>query len=52
MINMENQLIITKKLAKQGDQIILVIPKILHSRLKPQTLVEAKLRILEVNNEF
>mgnify|MGYP001608236465 CR=1 FL=1 len=40
---------ITKQISKQGSQSIIVIPKILNSKLKPKTLVEVKIKILEKN---
>lgn len=42
-----NEFTLTKQISKQGDQSIIVIPKILNSRLKPKTLVEIKIRVLE-----
>ncbi|MBD3263320.1 hypothetical protein GF374_02990 [Candidatus Woesearchaeota archaeon] len=41
------QFIITKKIAKHGRQAILVIPKILQKALKPDTLVEVQIKVLE-----
>ena len=38
---------ITKKIAKHGNQSIIVIPSFLSSKLKPKTIVEAKITILE-----
>jgi len=34
---------ITKRIAKHGDQAIIVIPKLLQSRLKPGLIVELKI---------
>ena len=42
-----NEIIITKKISKQGDQNMILIPTFLKERLKPRTLVEVKIRILE-----
>ncbi len=45
---MENkEFTITKRIAKHGSQAIIVIPKILESRLKPGTIAEIKINILE-----
>ncbi len=38
---------ITKKIAKHGSQAIIVIPRVLESRLKPGTIAEIKINILE-----
>lgn len=38
---------IIKKIAKHGSQAIIVIPRVLESQLKPGTIVEVKLNILE-----
>lgn len=38
---------ITKKIAKHGSQSIIVIPRILEDRLKPGTIVELNIDILE-----
>ena len=38
---------ITKKIAKHGAQAIIVIPKVLQDMLKPNTLVELRIKVLE-----
>ncbi len=38
---------IIKKIAKHGSQAIIVIPRVLETQLKPGTIVEVKLNILE-----
>lgn len=38
---------ITKKIAKHGSQAIIVIPRVLESRLKPGTVAEVSINILE-----
>jgi len=44
--------ILTKRIAKHGKQSIIVIPKILEKRLKPGTIVQLQVDILEeVDNE-
>jgi len=40
------QFIITKKIAKHGSQAIIVIPRILESELRPDTIVELKINII------
>lgn len=40
------QFIITKRIAKHGNQAIIVVPKILEEKLKPGTLAEIKIEIL------
>lgn len=39
--------IITKRIAKHGNQAIIVIPRILESQLKPGTIAEITIEILE-----
>ena len=41
------QFTITKKIAKHGKQAIIVIPKLLGEALKPGTVTEIKMDILE-----
>lgn len=44
--------ILTKKIAKHGEQAAILIPKFLQNELKPQTIVEVKISILrEADNE-
>ena len=38
---------ITKKIAKHGSQAIIVIPRVLESRLKPGTIAEITIDVLE-----
>ena len=38
---------LTKQISKQGEQSIIVIPKILNQKLRPKTLVEVRIKILE-----
>ena len=38
---------LTKKVAKHGSQAIIVIPKVLENHLKPGTIVELKIDVLE-----
>ncbi|MBU0959213.1 MAG: hypothetical protein KKB31_04695 [Nanoarchaeota archaeon] len=38
---------ITKRIAKHGSQAIIVIPRVLEQKLKPGTIVELKINILE-----
>jgi hypothetical protein len=46
-LNLKTKFVITKKIAKHGSQAILVIPRVLESKLKPGTIVEVELNILE-----
>ena len=43
----QKQFTITKKIAKHGKQAIIVVPKLLENELKPGTIVELKIEILE-----
>ena len=45
--NNRKKFIITKKVAKHGSQAIIVIPRILEEHLKPGTLAEITLEVLE-----
>lgn len=38
---------LTKQISKQGDQSVIIIPSFLKSKLKPKTLVEIKIKVLE-----
>lgn len=42
---------ITKKIAKHGSQSIIVIPRILESHLKPGTIAEVTINVLETNTD-
>jgi len=44
---MQKQFTITKKIAKHGNQAIIIIPRVLESMLKPKTLVEIKIEVLD-----
>ena len=49
---MENKrFTITKKVAKHGNQSIIVVPRILEQHLKPGTIVELSINILEVKDD-
>jgi hypothetical protein len=41
------QFTITKKIAKHGNQAIICIPEILKSALKPGTLIQISIEVLE-----
>jgi hypothetical protein len=43
---MTKQFTITKKIAKHGNQAIIVIPRLIEQHLKPGTIVEVKIEIL------
>ena len=45
MIN--KQFTITKRIAKHGSQSIIVIPKLIEDHLKPGTIVEVKIEIID-----
>jgi hypothetical protein len=42
-----NSFTITKKIAKHGTQAVIIIPKILEEKLKPGTLAEIVIEVLE-----
>ncbi len=41
------EFILTKKISKQGAQNLIIIPSFLRDKLKPKTLVEVKIKILD-----
>jgi hypothetical protein len=41
--------IITKKIAKHGSQAVIVIPRILNDRIRPQMIARVKIDILDEN---
>jgi antitoxin component of MazEF toxin-antitoxin module len=41
------QFIITKKVAKHGNQAVIVIPRILESQLKPGTIAKFTIDVIE-----
>ena len=45
---MEKEYTIRKKIAKHGENSIIVIPKLLKEELKPKTIVEINIKVLEV----
>lgn len=45
------QFTITKKIAKHGSQAIIVIPRVLENKLKPGTIAEIKINVLEEEND-
>jgi len=47
MTAQKQQFTITKKIAKHGNQAVIVIPTVLLTRLKPQTLVKVTIDVLE-----
>jgi hypothetical protein len=45
--NMDKTYTITKKVAKHGDQSIIVIPSLLKTKIKPNMLVKVTIDILD-----
>jgi hypothetical protein len=43
----KQQITITKKIAKHGSQVILVIPRVLEGKLKPGTLAQITFEIMD-----
>jgi len=41
--------IITKRIAKHGNQAIIVIPRILESKLKPGTITKLTIEVLDID---
>lgn len=46
-----NKFTITKRIAKHGHQAVIVIPKILQARLKPGTIAQLTIDVLEEAGE-
>ena len=44
---MTKQFAITKRIAKHGNQAIIVIPKIIEEHLKPGTIVEIRIDVIQ-----
>ena len=44
---MNKQFTITKRIAKHGDQAIIVIPRLIEEHLKPDTIVEIRIEVLD-----
>lgn len=42
---------LTKRIAKHGDQSIIVIPRLIEQLLKPGTIVEVKIDVLDSLND-
>jgi antitoxin component of MazEF toxin-antitoxin module len=42
---------LTKQISKQGTQSVIIIPAILREKLRPKTLVEIKIKILDGGDE-
>ena len=47
---MENQFVITKKIAKHGSQSVIVIPRVLENDLKPSTIAKITIDVLKAEN--
>ena len=47
MTNTQKTFVLTKKIARHGNQSAILIPKFLQHALKPKTIVEVKISILE-----
>jgi len=47
----QNSYIITKKIAKHGEQAIIVIPSVLREQLRPRMLVKIRIDVLEQEEE-
>jgi len=50
-MNKNKQFIITKKIAKHGNQAIIVIPRILENQLKPGTITKVTLDVLKESKQ-
>jgi len=46
----QNKFTITKRIAKHGSQAVIIVPTLLQEQLKPGTLAEITIEILESTN--
>jgi len=49
---MEKEFTIRKRIAKHGENSIIVIPKLLRDELKPSTIVELHIKVLETKGSL
>jgi hypothetical protein len=49
--SINKKFVITKKIAKHGNQAIIVIPRVLEQHLKPGTLMQLTIDVLDVIEE-
>jgi len=49
--NQKEKFVITKKIAKHGNQAIVVIPRILEDKLRPGTIAQLTIDVLEEAKE-
>jgi len=48
---MRKSFTITKRIAKHGKQVVIVVPSFLKDELKPRTIVEVKINVLKEAEE-
>jgi len=46
-----DEITLTKQIAKHGEQSVIIIPKVLQKVLKPKTLVELKIKVLNIGDK-
>lgn len=51
MEKQEKSYVITKRIAKHGNQAVILIPKFLSEHLKPKTIVEVKINVIKETSE-
>ena len=51
-MKLQNKFVIIKKIAKHGSQAIIVIPRILEEILRPGTVAEVSIRILQESKQI
>ncbi|MBU0906819.1 MAG: hypothetical protein KKE05_01540 [Nanoarchaeota archaeon] len=49
--NEKRRFVITKKIAKHGNQAIIVIPRMLEEHLKPGTIVQLNIEAISVQSQ-
>ena len=52
MYNNMKEFSLTKRIAKHGDQAVIIIPKMLQGILKPRTMVGLKIKVLDDGAEM
>jgi len=46
-----DEFVVTKRIAKHGNQAVIVVPKILQDELKPRTIVKLTIEVLKRPDE-
>lgn len=47
----KDNFVITKRIAKHGNQAVIIVPRVLERNLTPGTIVEVTFKILQIHNQ-